>query len=146
MAHQDNIRLVKGTYDITLFTTDASESGENKMTVIPIPTTSSGQTSGQKVTKVVDLLRITNTFHIMAYITNLGGVTANVIKQNLITLFKGAGVDGGHIDLYYDNDTYHVFAQKWVIQKVRTPTTITTATTDVPYYIVTLDFVEGEKA
>ena len=144
--HYDNIVLSKGTYSITLFTNDASESGDNKLIVIPIPTTKTNQSSGQKETKVVDLLRITNTLHIVGYISNLGGVDANTIKQNLITLFKGAGTTGGAITLTYDNVSYSVFIQKWIIQKLHVPISITTSTTDVAYYTVTLDFVVGTEA
>jgi hypothetical protein len=146
MNHYDNIVLSKGTYSITLFTNDASESGDNKLIVIPIPTTKTNQSSGQKETKVVDLLRITNTLHIVGYISNLGGVDANTIKQNLITLFKGAGTTGGAITLTYDNVSYSVFIQKWIIQKLHVPISITTSTTDVAYYTVTLDFVVGTEA
>jgi len=146
MNHYDNIVLSKGAYSVTLFTTETSENGDNKLIVIPIPTTKTNQSAGQKETKVVDLLRITNTLHLVTYITNLGGVTANTIKQNLITMFKGAGTTGGAISLTYDNSTYDVFIQKWTIQKLHVPTGTATATTDVPYYTVTLDFVVGTEA
>lgn len=145
MANYDNINLSKGALSITLFTNDCTEGGENQITVLPIPTTKKNQPTGQKPTKVVDLLRITNTFHIIAYITAFGGKTGLQIKQDLKNLFKGAGIEGGSITLTYDDETFSVFAQKWVINKVHAPKTITTSTTvkDVALYMCTLDLVEG---
>ena len=141
-----DINLVKGAYDITLFTNQITEGGENQLTVVPIPTTKTDQESGQKETKVVDLLRITNTFHTIAYLTNSGGLNATEIKENLKTMFKGAGISGGPIVLTYDGLTYNVFAQKWVIQKMLESKDIISnvGTTDVAHYMCTLDLVEGE--
>lgn len=143
-----DIRLQKGSLDITLFTNDVTEGGDNQLTVIPIPTTKGNQPSGQKDTKVVDLLRITNTFHIIAYITSLGGKSGFTIKQELKSLFKGAGIEGGATTLTYDTETFDVFAQKWVIKKMHTPIEISTDTdiTDVALYMITLDLVEGISA
>lgn len=141
----DNINLTKGALDITLFTNDVTEGGENKLTVLPIPATKKDQPDGQKPTKIVDLLRITNTFHIIAYITAFGGKTGLQIKQDLKSLFRGAGIAGGAITLTYDSETFDVFAQKWVINKVHAPKSITINPTiaDVALYMCTLDLVEG---
>lgn len=149
MANYDNINLKKGSYDITLFTNDVTEGGDNQLTVVAIPTTKRNQETGQADNKVVDLLRIKNTFHIIAYITNYGGKLATAIKEELKALFKGAGENtGAPIVLTYDGLTYNVYAQKWVINKLHSPKEITTTATitDVALYMVTLDLVEGVAA
>ncbi len=143
----DNIRMVKGDYDLTLFTNDVTEGGENQLTIIPIPATKKDQPTGEKDTKIVDLLRITNTFHIICYIVARGGKTGVEIKKDLKKLFKGAGIAGGAIQLTYDTETFDVFAQKWVINKLHAPKSITTNSgiTDVALYMCTLDLVEGSS-
>ncbi len=144
MANDSDIRLKKGLYDITLFTNDSTEGGDNTLTVVNIPTTKKNQSNGQTDSKVVDLLRITNTFHIICYITNTSTKTANQIKRDLKTLFKGAGEStAAPIELTYDGETFNVFAQKWVINKLHTPVNISSTNEQWAHYMVTLDLIEG---
>ncbi len=146
MEDYDDVVLSKGVYTITIFTNDVTEGGDNTLTVINIPTTKKNQSEGQKETKVVDLLRIKNSFHIVGYLTNTSSKTAQQVKEDLKTIFKGGGESTGNpISLSYDGMSFGTYPEKWTINKLHTPKNLSSTDEQWAHYMVTIDLVEGES-
>lgn len=146
MAVNDDITLAKGSYSATLFTTGSSENFKNVLQVIPGVTTPANQAGGTKVPTVVDLLRITHTFSIDAYITPTASKSAKEVKNDLITIFNGGGVNNETITLTYEDETHDVFFEDCVIKKINNDDVTATGYSglDNAEYHVTLTIVEGK--
>jgi len=146
MANNDDITLTKGAYSVTLFTSDSSENFKNVLKVIPGVTTPANQSTGAKVPTVVDLLRITHTFSIEAWITPTATKTAKQVKSDLISIFNGGAVDNNTVTLTYEDESINVFFEDLVIKKVNNDDVISSsyAGKDNAEYHVTLTIVEGK--
>ncbi len=114
--------------------------------MVPGLVTPSNQSTGAKEATVVDLLRITHTFSIEAWIVPTATKTAKQVKTDLINIFKGGGVDNDTISLTYEDETLNVFFEDCVIKKVNNDDIISTGYSgqDNAEYHVTLSVVEGK--
>jgi len=92
-----NITLSKGGTSVTIYSTRVDEEYKNKLFPITPPQTKSNQSSGPKSTKIVDLLRVTH------YLNIKGWIQTATDKENLVTIFRGAGLNGGTVTLAYDD-------------------------------------------
>ena len=147
MATNDDIRLAKGVFNITLFTTNDTENLKNNLQKIPPIQPAGKQELGPKETKVVDLLRITETFVFGCVITKSGSTSAKTVKKNLQSLAKGAGVNGGTpATLYYEDETFSVYVEDLVIKKVKNDNAVENYSgDDAAEYMVTITLVKGEE-
>lgn len=119
MAYNDDFTISKGSFSVTLFTTSVSDNFKNKLTAIAGVTSPAKSAEGVKDTKVVDLLRITHTFSLGGVITAETGKTAKEVKDDLISIIKGAGLNGGSpATLQLDGDTFNVYIEDCVFQKI----------------------------
>ena len=146
MATNDDVKLEKGGYSVTLFTTDSSENFKNALTVVTGVVTPTNQATGVKKPTVVDLLRITHSFSIDAWIVPTTLKTAKQIKTDLIGIFNGADVDSIPAVLTYEDATFNVFPEDCVIKKVNNDDVVGSGYTglDSAEYHVTLSLVEGK--
>lgn len=146
MAVNDDITLTKGAFSVTLFTSDSSENFKNILQIIPGVTTPANQAGGTKVPTVVDLLRITHTFSIEAWIVPTAIKTAKQIKSDLINIFNGGGVNNASITLLYEDESHDVFFEDCVIKKVNNDNVVATGYDglDNAEYHVTLTIVKGK--
>jgi len=152
-----NITISKGDYSVTLYPTEIPEEYANKLTILPIPQTADNQSSGAKDTKILDLLRLTHSFVIKAYITpsatgnagktqDSGGsttLTAKECKEILKTIIQGAGADGGVCSLVYDSDTYEGYIEKCIFTEKAADDPSTRSSIEEARYEIALTFVEG---
>ena len=117
MVHFD-IKLAKGTYSVDLHTAQIEDGFTNKIYKITPGTGKQTQSSGPKDNKVVDLLRITRSFRVMAFLLN------NLEKNNLVKIIEGGGTDGGGTTLSYsdggDSQTFIVFVESCIITQTAT--------------------------
>lgn len=101
------ISISKGSYNVTIYATEVNDNLDNKLFNISPPTGKSNQDSGPKDTKIVDILRITRQINItQGAITGTSLLTAKQVKDQLITMFKGAGEKGGVCTMTYDGDSH----------------------------------------
>lgn len=110
-----NITLTKGAYTVTVYAEEVVEDYSNKMFLITPATSKGNQETGPKETKVVDLQRVTHNIVIRGWITSQTSpaLTANQVKSNLISIFKGAGINGGVVTLNYDGTAYTGYIEKF---------------------------------
>ena len=107
-----NITLAKGTYSVTIQTITINENYKNQLKPLAFPTTKQKQELGPKDAKVMDMLKITHTLAIK------GAVTSTSDRNDLISMFKGAGVSGQPATLTYSShpDTpLYVFPEQLAI-------------------------------
>ena len=149
MATNTNVVIAKGAYSVTLETIEVTESIKNILKVVAGKGGQSegNQASGPKNTIVVDLLRLTEAYHIEAYITANATYTAKQIKDQLRTIVKGGGINGGEITLTYEDENINGYIEDIVIKKSANDDVVGSGYTgkDSVEYHVTLDFVKGEK-
>lgn len=130
----------KGSINLTLDATSFTDDLDDNLTILPIPTTKSNQSEGQKDTKILDLLRITRMMTLTAEITTKAD------KSTLISLIRGAGIDGGTIRLTYDGDDYYGYIKKVTItERSGAGASVATGTysTSITRYAATIIFYEG---
>ena len=142
----DDIILTKGGYSVTMFTTTSAENFKNTLTVIAGVVTPSNQNSGVKEPTVVDLLRITHTFTFECYITANTTKTAKQVKDDLTSIFNGAGVESVPAVLTYEDTPFNVFPEDLVIKKINNDDVVGSGYTgkDSAEYQVTMSVVEGK--
>lgn len=142
-----DLTISKGSLTVTLQVFKFPEEYSNKLTVLPIPQTANNQASGPKDTKILDLLRLTHSMVIGAYISpnSSAGKTAKQVKDDLKSIVTGANINGGTCELVYDGDTYHGFIEKLVITENPQDDPVGAGFTDdsLMAYEVTLTFIEG---
>lgn len=145
MAINDNITITKGSYSVELFTVSSAENFKNTLTVIPSAVSPSNQSLGVKDAIVVDLLRITHTYQVEAYITSTTTKTAKNVKDDLIAIFNGGAVDSSASILTYEDSQSNVFLEDLVIKKMNNDDVVSSSYTgnDSAEYHVTLTLVEG---
>lgn len=147
MSVNSDIRFTKGSYDVTVFTAKITESVKNAIKIVAGKggQSKSNQSEGPKDTMLVDMLKITHAFHIETYITSTDTKTAKEIKDELVSIAEGAGVNGGNITMYYEDGTVEGFMESLNIDKILNDDLIETGYTgtDSAEYHVTIEFVKG---
>jgi len=140
-----DITVSKGSYSVTIQSNEIPEEYANKLTVLPIPQNANNQSSGQKDVKILDLLRLTHTLIIKGYITATASKTAKEVKDDLFSIIKGGGEDGGTVTLTYDGDSYEGYIEKVIItEKAQDdPVGAGYSDTDHARYEIILNFIEG---
>lgn len=139
-----NIVISKGGTSVTLHTVQATEDYSNKLTYIRPPQTSQQQSNGPKTVKVADLLIITHTLVVRGHITATSSKTAKEVKDDLKTIFNGAGTDGGSANVTYDGDSLNMYPEKMTL--IQNPSRNFDSTdTSIIQYDVQLTLVEGTK-
>jgi hypothetical protein len=135
-------QFIKGSISLTLPATGFTDDLDDNLTILPIPSTASNQSVGQKSTKILDLLRITRMMTLTAEITTKAD------KSTLISLVQGAGINGGTIRLTYDGDDYYGYIKKVTItERTGAGAVVASGTysTSMTRYIATIIFYEGES-
>jgi len=145
MAIKDDITLSKGALSVTLFTTRDTENSKNTLTVVPSVVAPDNQDTGAKVPIVVDLLRMTRTYQFECYIVDTTAVSAISTKNNLKSIFEGAGVVSTPIILTYEDKSINVFFEDLVIKGIKNDDAVASGYSgeDSAEYQVTLTLVEG---
>lgn len=151
----NNITISKGVYFVTIFTNGVTDNYTNKLISLNMVTTTQNQEVGSKSTKIIDLLRIEHAILIKGYITgsdsassttnDTGGsisLTAKQIKDNLIAMIKGAGVNGGECSIVYAGNTFLGYIEKCTMieNSFDEPNSLTT---DIVKYEVDITLLEG---
>ena len=146
MARKTDITLTKGSFSVTLFTTDDTENLKNVLQVIPGVVSPDNQSSGNKTPTVVDLLRITHTFQVQGYIVDTTAIPALIAKNSLKSIFYGANVDSTPAVLTYEDSSIDVFPEDVIIKGVNNDDAVANgyAGEDSAEYHVTLTLVEGK--
>jgi len=138
------ITISKGSYSVTLYATDIAENFTNKIFVITGATSNENQSGGPSDPKIVDLLRITHQFVIKCYITGTSTKTNKEVKEELIEIYEGAGINGGTTSLVYDGDTFEGYIEKLnIVEKAED--NISTTIKDYARYELAVTFVEGDS-
>ena len=88
--------LAKGSYSVTVNTTEITDNYDNKVNPIIPPQTKQNQSNGPKDVKIVDLLKITHEMVIR------GSIKTTATRDDLIQISKGGGVSGTPITVTYD--------------------------------------------
>lgn len=149
MTKTQDITISKGSYSVTIPCSKISETFKNKITTIIPPTTTQNQADGPKDMKVVDLLMITHNIIVYGYIcgTDSPSKTADTVKGELISIFKGAGVNGTPCSVTYNSSLgspFNMYIENMTIDE--TPQDEPdTQPTDMAKYDIQLSLVEGIK-
>jgi len=103
------LTLSKNGISVTLYARRIEDGFKNKLITITPATGRQNQSGGPKDPKVVDLLRLTRSFRIDAFLTS------NTDKANMISIIEGAGVNGGEVTLNFseggDSTSFDVFVE-----------------------------------
>ena len=149
MATNSDIVLAKGSYSVTLPTKEVTESVKNTLKIVAGKGGQSedNQSKGPKNTIIVDLLRITEAYHIETYIIATATYTAKQIKDQLREIVKGGGINGGEISFTYEDEVLKGYIEDMVIKKSGNDDVVGNSYTgnDSAEYHVTIDFTAGEK-
>ena len=147
MAINDDIVLTKGIITVSLFTSLATENLRNNVQIIPPVQTAQNQEEGAKDAKIVDLLRITETYVFRGMITKTDTKSAKEVKDELRTLAKGANVNGaGPVTLTYEDESLEGYITDLVIKKaVNDNTVVNYSGDDSAEYDVTVTITLGKS-
>jgi len=140
----------KGGYSVTLALLDGiAENMINTLKKIAGKggTGSSNQSGGPKETILIDLLRITQTYHIESVITKTDAKSAYQVKEDLKSIVKGGGINGGEITMVYEDESLSGYIETLTIKKISNDNAVAAGYTgnDSAEYRVTFDFVKGES-
>lgn len=163
------IRLTKGGKIFDIDAVEVSEDYTNKLIVtIPNILQESKQDGSLPDKKIIDLLWITHTFQIRGNIVGRAGTcsvlghndqttceadsgnwtsaakTAKQVKDEIITIFKGAETAGGSITMTYDGDTFNGYIEKMVVIE-KTSDNPDSLTEDIAKYGIQITFIEGKS-
>jgi len=138
----NELTLEKGGYKVTIYSDTIAENYTNKIFLITPAQSVANQSLGINDVKIVDLLRVTHQIVIKGYISGSATKTAKEVKDDLINIFKGGGLDGGTTELVYDGDTIRGYIEKlnFVEKSADDPST---TIKDFARYEVAITFVEG---
>ena len=150
MGTNSNIVISKGSYSVEIQTiSGTSENIKNvlKLIVGSGGTTEQNQADGPKDTRVVDLLRITEAYHIEGQITASSTKTAKQVKDDLRSIVLGGGTAGGEITLLYEDESISGYIEDLVIKKIGNDDVVGAGYTgkDSAEYTVTVEFVKGVR-
>ena len=126
MAATGNITLSKGAHSVTLQTIEVDDNYSNKVNEkIPTLREPQSQSLGPRDKIVIDLLDITHEMLVRGEITPTATQTAEEVRDELITMMKGAGVSAGtgqnmHITVTYGTNTYTMFMTKLAVKEKST--------------------------
>ncbi len=126
MAPTGNITLSKGTHTVTLQTVEVDDNYSNKVNEkLPTLREPQAQSLGPRDKIVIDLLDITHEMLVRGEITPTSTQTAEDVRDELITMMKGAGVDSGsgqnmYITVTYGTNTYTMFMTKLAVKEKST--------------------------
>jgi len=138
----NELTFAKGEKTVTVYTDTIAENFTNKIFIITPAQSSANQASGPKDNKIVDLLRIVHQFVIKGYIIGTVSKTVKEVKEDLVSIYEGAGTTGGVTTLTFDTDTYDGFIEKLnVVEKAEDSPA--TSIKDYARYEVAITFVEG---
>jgi len=113
-----DVLISKGDYSVIIYVSEITDNMTNKIFPISPGVGKQNQDSGPKDTKIVDLLRIVREINIQrGMITGTSALTAKQVKDNLITIFKGANQKGGTCTFVYDGNTFTGFIEKLTISE-----------------------------
>lgn len=147
MAYNDDVTFTKGDFSVSIWTTKPTENFKNELKVIAPVSAPATQENTPEPATVVDLLRTIHTFVIGGNITKTSEKTAKQVKDDLVSIMKGAGVSGATpVTMAYDGDSILGFIKDLVIVKFPSDNAALTANyagEDAAEYQVTITFVEG---
>jgi hypothetical protein len=148
MATNSNITISKGSLSVEIHTVDGTaENIKNTLKIIAGSggTTEGNQSGGPKDTKVIDLLRIQESYHIEGYLTADDTYTAKQVKDNLRTIVKGAQTNGGEITMVYEDENITGYIEDITIKKIINDDVVGSgySSKDSAEYRVTIEFVKG---
>jgi len=133
-----DINIVRGGYDVTIRTVEITDDWSNQIKPIIIPTTAQKQDGGPATNKVIDLLKISHTLQVRGVLTN------TTDRNNLISIFKGGGIEGTPCTITYNthpNNPLSMYIEKlMIIEKA-----ITKSANNPYQYEVQLTLFEGVK-
>ncbi len=138
----NELTIAKGALTVTLYSDNIVDNYTNKIFLITGATTNENQAAGPSDTKIVDLLRVVHQTVIKGFLTGSTTKTNKQVKEDLVSIFKGAATTGGVTTLTYDTDTINGYIEKLtVIEKAMD----NPATTDkeLARYEIALTFIEG---
>lgn len=138
------ITISKGGITVTIGTEEVSENFSNKLVFIRPAQTSQKQDAGPVTVKVIDLLMITHELLVRGRITPTSTKTAKQVKDDLITIFKGANTTGGQTTVTYGGDSFDMYIEKLVIieKAMDEPSSLTE---DIAKYNIQITLAEGVK-
>lgn len=147
-----SITFAKGVFSVTLNTVEVSEDFTNKL-ILSIPNILQEQKQSGTLPekKVIDLLWITHTLQIRGDITPTASKTAKEVRDDFVSIFKGAETDGGSITMVYGGDTINGYMEKMVIIEKPTDYDPTddadekATFQDVAKYSIQITFIEGKS-
>ena len=111
----NEITIAKGGVTVTIQTTEVAENYANKITIIRPPQTKQKQDAGPVEPKVIDLLMITHELLVRGHISASASKTAQEVKEQLITIFKGGDTTGGAPIVTYAGDAFNMYLEKLLI-------------------------------
>ena len=138
----NELTFAKGGKTVTVYTDTVAENFTNKIFIITPVQSAANQASGPKDNKIVDLLRIVHQFVIKGYIIGTADKTVKEVKEDLVSIYEGAGTTAGVITLTFDTDTYSGFIEKLNVVEKAEDSPATTIK-DYARYEVAITFVEG---
>jgi len=138
----NEITLTKGSTSVTVYARRIAENYSNKLFLITPATSTKTHDVGHKDTRVVDLLRITHQLVLQCYITGSATKTAKQIKDDLVIIYDGGGINGGVSTMVYDGDSIKGYLEKLNFVEISADNPSTTIK-DFAKYEVTITFVEG---
>lgn len=141
----NEITFSKGGITVTVEVRDVVDDISNKLFLITPLVSGDNQASGPKDVKVIDLLRITNSYQINGYIsgtTTPTTLTAKQVKDNLKLIAKGANTASSVVTMVYDGDSITGYIEKLRFTEVACDEPDTVGT-DFAKYQVTLTFTVG---
>ena len=98
------VTISKGAKTVTIYPIERNHNLKNKLFVITPPTSPNSQDEGPKTPKIIDLLRITQTFRVKGRIISATKSNAYSQKNDLIEICEGADVQGGVCTLVFEPD------------------------------------------
>lgn len=137
------LTLAKGGTTVTIYTVTVAENFTNKIFIITPAQASQNQASGPKDNKIVDLLRIVHQFVIKGYIASSATRTAKQVKDDLVSIYEGAGAVGGVTTLTYDSDNFNGYVEKLNVVEKAEDNPLDSSGKDYARYEVAITFVEG---
>lgn len=146
MAINSDVNFVKGSFNVTLFTELPTENLVNAIQFVPTVQVPQLQSAGSQLNKAVDLLKITESYVFKCAITKTDSKSAKDIKDELKSLAKGAGINGGGpITMTYEDDALTGYITNLVFKKVNNDNAQASYPgKDSKEYDVTITFTLGE--
>ena len=138
-----DITISKKDISVTVYVSEVTDAMNNKLFPITPGTGKQNQDGGPKDTKIIDLLRVVREINVTrGMITGTSVLTATQVKDNLISIFKGATAKGGVCTLTYDGNSFTGYLEKLSFTE-KSSDEPPTPTEDITKYDVQLNFIVG---